>query len=652
MTAPSPTVPAPGSTVRDVLELAAGRSVGLERVALVEEAVRLAVETGDESGEVAARLELVGSYGEAGDPWRGIEPFLWCLSRRAERPDLFSDEQSAAIGRVYRWMTIVAASNPQVGVAQVRVLEQGFDAYAHEVGMSAHDLADERRIVALYLGQIEEAAGFYEDWLTTPPDPDRACETPRTIDVAAEEHDWESAVRYAVPVLDGTWTCEDQPSNVEAMTLVPVLLSGRPERAWAMHLSSYLTHRRDGAERGWLREHLAFLALSGRVDRGLRILRRHAGATAECGVAADLLELLTGAVMVLRAAVRAGRGAESLGADMPRATLGVSGHHVEATDTIAEALEITSLWLEAFCGLFDERNGNRGMSEDVARVLDLQPVTDVVLTERRVHVLREPEALPDPLPTNLVEPAPEPSVASDDELRGELRVIGDVVAVDLLRQERAVNAVLAHGDPVAATSALVALAWNLRQAGRDLEALAAVETGIDLATGAGSRRAPGRVRMLDLHCQALGALTALRDQQGVRVAALACAEACDELGEASDARMYLELAACSSLEVGEPLDAAALFRRAAEVRVDGASDGGRADLLGRALPAPRRAARASLAVASPAVRRGRADVVAQLLDLAAQGVEALAGMGDVALVEAEREALAADRAWATERTGH
>lgn len=213
MTAPSPTVPAPGSTVRDILELAAGKPAGAERVALVEEAVRLAVETGDESGEVAARLELVGSYSDAGDPWLGIEPFLWCLTRRAER-----------------------------------------------------------RIVALYLGQEDEAAAFYEEWLTTPPDPDRACETHRTIDAAMEEHDWESAVRYAVPVLDGTWTCEDQPANVEAMILVPMLLSGRPERAWAMHLSSYLTHRRDGAERGWLREHLAFLALSGRVDRGMRIL--------------------------------------------------------------------------------------------------------------------------------------------------------------------------------------------------------------------------------------------------------------------------------------------------------------------------------------------------------------------------------------------
>lgn len=167
MTAPSPTFPAPGSTVRDVLEIAAGRPAGSERVALVEEAARLALETGDESGEVAARLELVGSYGDALDPWRGIEPFPWCLSRRAERPDLFSDEQSAAIGRVYRWMTIVADINPQVGVAQVRVLEQGFDAYAREVGMSAHDLADERRIVALYLGQEDEAAAFYEDWLTT-----------------------------------------------------------------------------------------------------------------------------------------------------------------------------------------------------------------------------------------------------------------------------------------------------------------------------------------------------------------------------------------------------------------------------------------------------------------------------------------------------
>lgn len=59
-------------------------------------------------------------------------------------------------------MTIVAAINPQVGVAQVRVLEQGFDAYAREVGMSAHDLADERRIVALYLGRPDEARAAYQ----------------------------------------------------------------------------------------------------------------------------------------------------------------------------------------------------------------------------------------------------------------------------------------------------------------------------------------------------------------------------------------------------------------------------------------------------------------------------------------------------------
>ena len=68
MTAPSPTVPAPGSTVRDILELAAGKPAGAERVALVEEAVRLAVETGDESGEVAARLER-------------SSPLLWCSFR-------------------------------------------------------------------------------------------------------------------------------------------------------------------------------------------------------------------------------------------------------------------------------------------------------------------------------------------------------------------------------------------------------------------------------------------------------------------------------------------------------------------------------------------------------------------------------------------
>lgn len=44
--------------------------------------------------------------------------------------------------------------------------------------------------------------------------------------------------------------------------------------------------------------------------------------------------------------------------------------------------------------------------------------------------------------------------------------------------------------------------------------------------------------------------------------------------------------------------------------------------------------------------------LAALRDQQGVRVAALAGMGDVAIVEAEREALAADRAWATERTGH
>ena len=431
--------------------------------------------------------------------------------------------------------------------------------------MPEHDLADQRRIVALYLGQMEEAAAFHEDWLTTPPDPDRACETHRTIDEAAEAHDWERAVRYAVPVLDGTWTCEDQPANVEAMTLVPMLLSGRPERAWSMQLDAYLTHRRDGAERGWLREHLAFLALSGHVYRGLRILRRHAGATAECGVAADLLELLTGSVMILRAAVRAGRGAERLGAAMPRATLGLSGHHVEATDSISEALEITTLWLDAVCDAFDERNGNRAVGDATRRYRDLEPVAEPV-PGPVVHLLREPEPLPAALASTRLEEAPAPAETRAGTY-GRALAGAPVAEVELQRREERINEVLDSAGPARAVVAARVLAEDLRQAGRNLEALAVVEMGIDIAAGHGARRGAGR-----------------------------------------------------------------------------------ADLLGRERYL-RRAARSRLAFASAAVRRGQADVVDQLLELAEESVKALGRLGDASLVAAEREALEADRAWVAERTG-
>ncbi|WP_303323438.1 hypothetical protein [Actinomyces radicidentis] len=444
---------------------------------------------------------------------------MWCVARRRQRPDLFTAEQSHELGQAYLWVGIAAATPPSPPPRSA----SSSRASTPSPRTSTCPSTSSRTSGAsspFYLGLPDEARAAYERWRTTPRDAHlcAACEVQRAVDDAYQRGEWEEALRYAVPVLDGTLTCGSQPENIQGLVLLPVLLSGRPELAWCYHLSAYLADRSPDADPSWVREHLVYLALSGQVARGMAILRRHADRTARCTWTSDLLE----------------------------------------------------------------------------------PVTDVV-------------------------------------------------AVDLLRQERAVNAVLEGGDTVASTCALVALAWNLRQAGRDLEALAAVEMGIDIATGAGSRRAPGRVRMLDLHRQALGALNALRDQQGVRAAALACAEVCEDLGEHSDARMYLELAACAALEVDDPLGAAALFRRAAEVRVGG-SDGGRADLLGRERHL-RRAARARLAFASLAVRRGQADAVDHLLDLAAEGVEALAGLGDAALVEQEREALAADRAWAAERTG-
>ena len=107
-----------------------------------------------------------------------------------------------------------------------------------------------------------------------------------------------------------------------------------------------------------LEEHLGYLALSGHMDRGLTILRRHAPWTARCGSATSLLSMLIGATVLLRQAVRAGRGGEPLGVELPESQLWCPGFNVPADFTLAQAAEACEAWARHLSELYDRRNGN------------------------------------------------------------------------------------------------------------------------------------------------------------------------------------------------------------------------------------------------------------------------------------------------------
>ena len=295
---------------------------GPRRSALVAEAVTWADEIGDEQLQVDTRTQLVADYAWGGEEWKGVAPFVWCLARQAERPDLFDERVSHHLRWHYKWAVTAAARNPSVPLEQVRALEDGMEAFYREQGASMHTVHGQRFYVARRLGLAEEARAELAAWRATPRDDSSdclACDPERQVVQAIADGDDELAVATAVPVLAGEIGCPEQPANMQTNVLLPLLRTGRTRAAWDTHVRAYRAYRHDPRHAGGLEDHFYYLALSGHVDRGLRILRRHAAWTALCDSASDLEAFTCGAAVLLHQATRDG-AAMSVSASICRRT--------------------------------------------------------------------------------------------------------------------------------------------------------------------------------------------------------------------------------------------------------------------------------------------------------------------------------------------
>jgi len=374
---------------------------GPRRSALVAEAVTWADEIGDEQLQVDTRTQLVADYAWGGEEWKGVAPFVWCLARQAERPDLFDERVSHHLRWHYKWAVTAAARNPSVPLEQVRALEDGMEAFYREQGASMHTVHGQRFYVARRLGLAEEARAELAAWRATPRDDSSdclACDPERQVVQAIADGDDELAVATAVPVLAGEIGCPEQPANMQTNVLLPLLRTGRTRAAWDTHVRAYRAYRHDPRHAGGLEDHFYYLALSGHVDRGLRILRRHAAWTALCDSASDLEAFTCGAAVLLHQATRDGRGDERLGVDLPENRTWCPGVSVGAGSTLAEAAEQCEAWARRIDAAYDERNGNDWWTRDLEKALGWRPYIERAQDGMRVELLETPEALPEAAP--------------------------------------------------------------------------------------------------------------------------------------------------------------------------------------------------------------------------------------------------------------
>ncbi|VEG26276.1 hypothetical protein [Actinomyces howellii] len=145
-------------------------------------------------------------------------------------------------------------------------------------------------------------------------------------------------------------------------SLLPYLAQGRKVEAEDALMALEELDVPDSLRLRLLGDRLEYLGLSGQWERGLAVLRHTELADTGSSSAWALLNAAVGASLVLRAANRAGYGANALGATLRWATPWTPPLQVTGWDTVVHAYDAVTSFVRSLAVRFDARNGNNGVS--------------------------------------------------------------------------------------------------------------------------------------------------------------------------------------------------------------------------------------------------------------------------------------------------
>ncbi|HJT77297.1 MAG TPA: hypothetical protein VJ739_08850 [Gemmataceae bacterium] len=339
--------------VEELLRQAGALEDGPSRIALLEEAVRLADSHNDVALGYRVRKELTKAGTFGGYPEKALVSFSWCLAQCDRRPEEFRDID---LLWHYKWVTNHLALFPQFSREQIEAMLEDMTRRYRRAGVSLRAVQKLRRDLAVEMGDPDAAARHHLLWLASPrgwPADCPACDQNALAEYLVFAGKDEAALEAARPILQGTLRCTCIPHCTLALVLLPLFRLGRLAETVAHHQKGYRLILRN---RNYLKEaarHLAFLTLTDNLSRCVVLLERHLPWALETAEVGNRFEFYLAARLLAERLRDAGRAAVRL--RLPRAfPLYEDGGRYETAVLLA--------WLEgALQGLaarFDARNGN------------------------------------------------------------------------------------------------------------------------------------------------------------------------------------------------------------------------------------------------------------------------------------------------------
>lgn len=364
------------------------RPYGRTRTVTAEELVDAAEQFDDTKLLVHALLELQEAYTYGSEPRKSPVAFARLLNLFDEQPDVFDERLRHLLFWRFKWVANALRALPEVPLTGMRQwLTEMRDRY-EKAGLPLQPYYGQAYQLAAHIG--EDTTLAYELWAgrtrTRLSDCD-ACEICERALYHLRAGDDGRALATWEPVLNGKESCQEEPARSVSHALLPLLRTGRSDRARELHLSGYRACRRNPSMASEVGRHLEFCALTGNEARGLELLAENRTLFDEVDSPLDRLDFLTGAEVLLRRIDTLGHG------DLPAA--GWAGRAWTVTGLCAEVRDRA----DDLAGRFDTRNGTTTHSDRRTARLERAPLMDALELTLRARALDDvAPAVPAPAP--------------------------------------------------------------------------------------------------------------------------------------------------------------------------------------------------------------------------------------------------------------
>ncbi|MDX2766085.1 hypothetical protein PV386_48545, partial [Streptomyces europaeiscabiei] len=373
-----PTAPLPQSTdeLHQALQENHQRPYGRTRTVTAEELVDAAERFAEPVAVVRALLELQEAYTYGSEPRKSPVVFARLLNLFDEQPDVFDERLRHMLFWRFKWVSNALRALPEIPLAGLRQwLTEMRDRY-EKAGLGLQPYYGQAYQLAAHVG--EDTTLAYELWAGRTRTRLSDCEACEICERALHHltaGDDERALSTWEPVLAGKASCQEEPARSLSYALLPLLRTGRTDRAREVHLAGHRGCRRNPSMSGEVGRHLEFCALTGNEARGLELLAENRNLFDEVESPLDQLDFLTGVEVLLQRVALLGHD------QLPAA--GYAGR----TWTVAGLRAEVKGRADDLAARFDARNGTTAHTDRRSARLDRAPLLDALELTLRPRTL-------------------------------------------------------------------------------------------------------------------------------------------------------------------------------------------------------------------------------------------------------------------------